>query len=172
MMNQIWIPLVLLFSLAPHSAVAQQKTSIVGTWNLISYEDIQDTKTKSKPVYPWGRHPSGMLIYDDTGHMAVQIQRMPVKRSFAKTETVLTNSDRIDMIASYTAYFGTYSVDWQRSTVTHHVTGNLFPFYIGTDQKKTFELNGDRFILKVSWVVNGVHWNGIRVFERMRPLDH
>lgn len=164
------ILLIILLALAPIFAAAQRPNSIVGTWNLISYEDTPD---KGKTQFPWGKQPSGVLIYDDTGHMAVQIQGTPIDRSVAKMPSKLSSADKVKLLGSYTAYFGTYSIDWERMTITHHVTGNLFPVFIGTDQEKGFELDGDRFTLKAAWTADGKRWNGVRVFERLKPLkDH
>lgn len=148
----------------PVIASAQRQDSLVGTWNLISYEDTPD---KGGIEFPWGKHPSGILIYDDTGHMAVQIQHTPVDRSTSKSESKLPPADKVKLLGAYTANFGTYFVDWERMTITHHVVGNLFPVYIGTDQEKGFELDGNRFVLKATWTAGGKHWSGVRIFERI-----
>lgn len=154
-----------LIVLAYSSAIAQQAGNIVGTWELLSYID---TPEKGAPVHPWGQKPSGLLIYDDTGHMAVQIQRTPIDKRTAKATASLKQAEKIDLLGGYTAYFGKYSVDWQKMTLTHHVEGNLFPVYIGTDQEKNFELTADRLTLKVSWVEDGKSWSGVRVFKKLR----
>ncbi len=146
-------------------SIAQQTGSIVGTWKLLSYIDTPENGT---PVHPWGRKPSGLLIYDDTGHMAVQIQRTPIDKRVIKASASLKQADKIDLLGGYTAYFGKYSIDWQRMIVTHHVEGNLFPVYIGTNQEKNFEVAGDRLTLKVSWTEGGNHWAGVRLFSRIR----
>ena len=39
-------------------------------------------------------------------------------------------------------YFGTYSVDYDKSIITHHVEGGSLPYYIGTDQERPFSLKG------------------------------
>lgn len=154
-----------LIVLAYSSAIAQQAGNIVGTWELLSYID---TPEKGAPVHPWGQKPSGLLIYDDTGHMAVQIQRTPIDKRTAKATASLKQAEKIDLLGGYTAYFGKYSVDWQKMTLTHHVEGNLFPVYIGTDQEKYFELSGDQLKLKTSWIEGGKHWSGVRIFNRLR----
>lgn len=168
MKSSIFIFLVILLTLTPLAAEAQVHDSLVGTWNLVSYEDTPD---KGHAEFPWGKQPSGILIYDDTGHMAVQLQRTPVDASIAKKDpSKLTNADKLKLLGAYSAYFGTYSVDWVRMTIVHHVTGNLFTIYIGTDQEKGFQLDGDRFTLKTSWDADGKHWSGIRIFERIKAV--
>ncbi len=165
---KILIILFLLLALTPAIVPAQMRNPLVGTWNLIAYED---TPEKGRTEFPWGKHPSGVLIYDDTGHMAVQIQRTPGDRSIAKSESKLTSADKLKLLGAYTAYFGTYSVVWEQMTITHHITGNLFPVYIGSDQVKGFALDGDRLTLNAKWTVNGKRWSGTRIFERMKPMN-
>ena len=148
---------------------AAQKTlrierSVVGTWKLITYKDTSDAGTES---YPWGKEPAGMLIYDNAGHMAVQIQRTPVVKLSSGGESALKRADKEKLIDTYTAYFGRYVVDWQKMTITHYVEGNLFPFYNGTAQLKTFELTDDRLTLKVTWAEDGKKMSGVRIFKRI-----
>ena len=40
----------------------------------------------------------------------------------------------------YVAYYGTYEVDEEASSVTHHVQGSLFPNWVGNDQLRLFSL--------------------------------
>ena len=146
--------------------VSAQSTerSVVGSWKLLSYVDTSPNGTKR---FPWGTAPSGLLMYDRSGNMAVQVQRTPVIKLKAKYEQDLRTKDSAALSGAYTAYFGKYVVDWDKMTITHHVEGNLFPFYIGTDQVKQFEMNRDTLTLKVSWTEHGKTWSGIRVFSRL-----
>ena len=47
----------------------------------------------------------------------------------------------------YYAYFGTYEVNEQESTVTHKVQASLWPREVGADLERHAELSGDRLIL-------------------------
>ena len=47
------------------------------------------------------------------------------------------------------AYFGTYTVDAGKGTVTHHVEGSLRPDYTGTDQVRPFRIDRDRLIIEI-----------------------
>ena len=44
-------------------------------------------------------------------------------------------------------YFGTYSIDLEKSIVTHHVKGGSLPWYIDTDQPRPFIIKGDTVII-------------------------
>jgi hypothetical protein len=46
-------------------------------------------------------------------------------------------------VVSTSAYFGTYTVDYERSTWITHVLGTNIPAYLNADQPRTFKLKGD-----------------------------
>lgn len=164
-MRSAILSLFLLFSCGLATEMSgQNQDSVVGTWQLVSYED----RRGEEPItFPWGKHPVGVLIYDDTGHMAVQIQRTPIDKDLLKPEGNLSRDDKLRLLTAYTAYFGTYSLDTAKHTITHHVEGNLFPIYIGSDQIKRYKLNNDQLILGAEWTVDGKLWTGTRVFTRL-----
>jgi hypothetical protein len=64
-------------SFATFVAGAQDKkpaAAIVGTWTVVTYED----RTEGQPVkYPFGEKPRGLLVYDATGRMSIQLMKMP-----------------------------------------------------------------------------------------------
>ena len=45
------------------------------------------------------------------------------------------------------SYFGTYTVDWEKSIVTHYVKGGSLLWYIDTDQPRSFILRSDTLII-------------------------
>jgi len=56
------------------SGVKPALPALVGTWKIVSYEDRDAADVV---VYPYGETPAGLLIYDATGHMAVQLMKTP-----------------------------------------------------------------------------------------------
>jgi hypothetical protein len=132
---------VLVLGSAPGSARGQApaKSDIVqrfiGTWRLVSIE--ADPRR--------GPHPIGVISYDATGHMAVQIMPDAQRPKFAGT--VPTPEEAKAALIGYTAYFGTYSIDEAAGTVTHHREGNIDPGGLG-DFKRRYQFDGDdRLIL-------------------------
>jgi hypothetical protein len=129
-------------SLAAFAASAQNKNApatLVGTWKLIAYED---RTAQGPPVYPYGEKPRGLLMYDVTGHMSLQIMKVPHPQIASGDEEKVTPAEKIALFDAYVAYFGTYSVDMNRSVVIHPVEGDLFDVFIGTDQERPFTLEG------------------------------
>lgn len=122
------------------------KERLGGTWRLVSIEN------RESPDAPWqkrfGDQPRGYIMYDATGHMAVQIEKTPVPSKFgADDDWKPTPDEALGVYLGYLAYFGTYTVDETSSVVTHHVEGSLRPSYAGTDQLRPATFEGDRLIL-------------------------
>jgi hypothetical protein len=58
-----------------------------------------------------------------------------------------TAEDLRRLIAGYTAYYGTYDVDADASTVTHHVEASLNPNGVGRDLKRRYSFENNRLVL-------------------------
>jgi len=131
-------------STAAFAAGLAQK--LVGTWRVVRFID---TDPKGKVTYPFGEEPRGYIAYDATGHLSVQIMRMPAQSPFAAGDDDKgTDAEVRAAYDGYAAYFGTYRVDEVNSIVTHVVEGSLKPSYIGTDQPRPFKLDGDVLIIQ------------------------
>jgi hypothetical protein len=122
-----------------------KSNKLVGTWKLIEYADL-DTAT-GKWTYPYGKNPHGYFTYTSTNIVNLNISRdKPVKvtEDSAKTFPI----SYYDFIENYSfGYFGTYSIDWEKSIVTHHVKGGSVIWYTDTDQPRPFILKGDSLII-------------------------
>ena len=90
----------------------------IGTWRLIAIEGDTGTTAADR-----GPHPTGLIYYDATGHMAAQIQ--PDRPRPAWSGRLPTPEQALDAIRGYTAYFGTYTIDEKARTVTHHRDGAI-----------------------------------------------
>src|SRR5215475_15183230 len=116
--------------LLPLSASAQKDTiaqKFVGAWKLVSVEG-------EDPVFPLGYdHPSGMIIYDASGWMSGQITVKGDRKAFASGLRSGTVDEKAAAFDSYFAYYGTYTVDPERKTVTHHVENHSWPGRHGVD---------------------------------------
>lgn len=128
---------------APPPTFAQQ---VQGTWRLVSYE------RREKGADAWtrrfGDNPKGYIMYDGTGHMMVEFEKMPPPPKFTSSDDWEPTADEARAAyLGYIAYFGTYTVDEAGHAVTHHVEGSLNPSYFGTDQLRPARLEGDRLTL-------------------------
>lgn len=119
----------------------------IGSWRLLSVEERQPD---GATTYPYGQNPVGMLVYDASRHMAVQIMRndRPALSSRSWQET--TPEEIKAAIEGFTAFFGTYEVNERERIIIHHVEGHLFPTGVGKKLKRFFEFAGNRLILRPS----------------------
>ena len=115
---------------------------LVGTWRLVSAEDIDPKTGKWKP-YTFGNPPSGYFIYDATGHASIQIMTTPPVKVASKDGP--TPAEALKIFNGYIAYYGTYTVDPKNITVK--VEGAWDPSQVGSSQARLYELKGDSLII-------------------------
>ena len=94
---------------------AELRKPFVGTWRLISFEGGGNAANR-------GPKPTGIIMYDAQGNMAVQIQPDRPRPRYTGTPTP---EQALERMRGYTAYFGTYTIDEKAATVTHHREGML-----------------------------------------------
>ena len=135
------------------SVVAQAPRSVndaarlVGVWRLVSFERHLPNGTVE---YPAGKDAVGRLTYDAGKRMSAQImQRGRPVGAFEgpRLSASATAEDLRRLIAGYTAYYGTYDVDADTSTVTHHVEASLNPNGVGRDLKRRYSFEGNHLVL-------------------------
>ena len=162
--------LVVAILVASVSEVAQPKTGetakeLIGSWRLLSYEDRDASGTI---VYPYGKSPAGLLVYDSTGHMAVQIMKNPPPDVSSDDWDKFTVAEKVALYEGYVAYFGRFEVDDTRHVVIHLPEADLSRLYIGRREERHFELASNRLILSETWTQSGKRWSGIRTFQRLK----
>jgi len=119
---------------------------LVGTWRLV--EDWDRERPDSPKEYPFGEHPLGYIVYDATGHVFVQFTRDPPLPRMESAALDHADAAQLhDTVAHHVAYFGTYTVDWQRNVVVHHVEADSRREYTGTEQERPFKLTGDELLI-------------------------
>lgn len=138
--------LLVSFACLTQAASAQTKPDLVGTWRLVEYWD-RATDDQAK-TYPYGEHPMGAIIYDRGGNVWVLIAKNPQPERLPKDGLKNLTADQLrTMLQEFVAYFGTYTVDAEKSIVTHHVAADVRRDYTGTDQPRPFKINGDELII-------------------------
>jgi hypothetical protein len=137
----------------------------VGTWKLISSEFKSSDGQVTNPL---GNDAIGILMYDASQHMSVQIMRRD-RPIFASDDQLNgTPSEMKSAFKGFTAYFGSYDVNEKEAIVTHHVEGSLFPNWIGKDQVRFFEFSDNRLILSTPQIpMGGQQITGQLVWEKV-----
>lgn len=97
----------------------QDTKRFVGSWRLV--ETTRDGKIRPER----GAHPTGIIMYHESGWMSAQIQ--PDRPPLILAGASPTPEEALAALDGYTAYFGTYTVDEVRKVVTHMRTASVTP---------------------------------------------
>lgn len=138
---------------SPNVAESQSGPSLLGTWRLVSYE-ARDPEGRVQ--YPLGENVSGLLVYDGGGNMSAHVMRNDRPLFAAKDPARGTDAELRAAFEDYGSYFGTYTIDQARQTVTHQVRGAWYPNWIGHDQVRHFKFDGRRLLLSTPPLI----WDG------------
>jgi hypothetical protein len=77
--------------------------------------------------------------------------------------------DTAQTILGYDAYFGTFKIDEQAGTVTHHLEAALWPGDVGKDIDRHFTLSGDQLTITFNTTTReGVKVTRTLIWERMK----
>jgi hypothetical protein len=125
-------------SARPESETARR---FFGAWRYLgSVIDGQPRADRANPV--------GIIIYDPSGHMAVQIMPGRENRPAVPDSTFI-------------CYFGRGSIDENARTVTHHREGDLRADG-EIDAVREYEFTGDRLILRPVGKDQAITWERIK----------
>jgi catechol 1,2-dioxygenase len=119
----------------------------VGTWKLHSYEV---PRPNGEILYPHGDAPVGLLIYERSGYMSVQIM---TKSRDEKSASIIKSKQIYK--SDYLAYFGRYEVDMDKRVIIHHVEASTDARRVGRDLMRPFILSDDRLTLAPVFVEDG-----------------
>lgn len=122
-----------------------KQPSIVGTWKLIEFTDL-DSATNTWN-FRYGKQPRGYFTYTKSGVVSINISTdSPLKISAQEGKKYSVNLNDYIQTNSF-GYFGTYMVEAEKSRVIHHVKGGTIPWYVDTDQPRPFILKNDTLII-------------------------
>lgn len=145
------------------------RRQLAGAWHLVS---IETTRPSGEVIFPfYGRHPEGLLIYDASGWMSVQIVSGPkpsVPRSSSREEFLRAPAaEKNAAIDGYYAYFGIWTVDESGSSVTHHIRQSLYPGERDQNGVRQLTLVGNRLTLTAEAHKMGEDHQRVLVWERL-----
>ena len=114
-----------------HADSKDAASQFVGSWSLVSFTDVDEN---GKTIHRYGESAFGRITYGTNGKMMVVLMRR--------------GREKIDD-RDFFAYTGSYDVDADASTVTHHIEACNAPDWVGTDRIRKFEmLDGNRIALR------------------------
>jgi Lipocalin-like domain len=129
-------------SIPAHPQQNDVANKLLGAWRLVSVEGISPVR-----LIPYD-HPTGLIIYDRSGWMSVQIAIKGDRKPFAKGLGSGTTEEKADAFDSYFSYYGPYTIDPKAQTITHHLKGYSYPTNAEINNVRWYEFQGnDRLIL-------------------------
>jgi hypothetical protein len=153
---------------APKAPKGQVARLIVGTWRMAGVE-TRMVDGSGPTTFPRGAKPTGYIIYDREGRMYVQIMNSDEVRPPRKGDGPMNEKEQAQAYATYTAYFGRYTINEEDQSVTHHVEGSVNPRNIGNGMHRFVEVSQDRLSLNTFTKGNdGKERVTLRMWERVR----
>jgi tetratricopeptide (TPR) repeat protein len=134
----------------PGRAAHAIRQDLIGAWRLISIQVIGPNGTADDPFY--NADPTGILIYDASGWMSVQIAGQPRPAMDAAASRPARADKPEDarlkaaVLDTYYAYSGTWHYDEAASTVTHHIESSLISGESGKSYTQAVALDGGNMI--------------------------
>jgi|SRR5215469_2353503 len=116
---------------------------LVGAWRLVSVEGTDATFH-----FAYDR-PTGMIIYDRSGWMAVQIDVKGNRKPFVNGTAAGTDKEKVAAFDNYVAYYGTYTLDVKAQTITHRLEDAIQPNRRGVNNVRWFEFQDDDHLLLI-----------------------
>jgi len=119
---------------------------LAGAWRLVSFHDVgEQGRTGEGPLGP---DPRGLLIYTEDGHVSVSMMRTG---------------------AGPAPGFMGYAGRWHRrgNRVVHRIEVTPRQDWIGTEQTREAELDGDRLVLHAETTVDGQRRRRVLTWRRI-----
>jgi Lipocalin-like domain len=126
---------------------------LVGAWQLVSIQLTGPKGPMNDPFY--NADPTGVLIYDASGWMSVQIASQPRPSMSAAASrsggpySPATAELAAKVLDTYYAYTGTWEFDAVSSIVTHHIKTSLIPGENGVSYSQAVTLDGGKLTFTV-----------------------
>lgn len=166
--QRLVVAAVLLCVAFPMHAEPTARERLVGAWRVVSVETIR--QATGEIIYPWlGRMPTGLIVYLPNGYMAVQLMRDPPAKFKSETYEDATLEELKDAFLAYYAYYGRYTIDEEKSMVTHHIESSQYPEEHGINYRRFFSFSGETLTLVTAPFIEGGEERVNRlVWERMK----
>ena len=146
---------------------ANLKEQIVGTWAAVSQYVDQD----GRKIEPFGSNPKGMVVYDNSGHFILALQRASLPKFASSNRMTGTAEENRAIVQGSIAYFGSYAVDEKEGKINIHYDGSTYPNWDGEDQIRLIAISGDE--LKITSPMSAVGGGVVHlVLRRVRYSGH
>ncbi|MCP5371518.1 MAG: lipocalin-like domain-containing protein [Hyphomicrobiales bacterium] len=119
------------------------REDLIGTWELVEWTiTYSDGRA---PTLPYGEAPMGLITYGADGYMGAAIARAGRSALSHLNTRLAPKPEKAAAFDGYFHYAGTWRLEGD--SVVHAVTLSLNPAFVGTDQVRRVELDGDGLTL-------------------------
>ncbi len=129
----------LLFT-TPGTTDAQSTSPFVGDWAPVSITNIQPG---GKKVRAFGQHPMGMVVFTSNGLFTWAEVDPALPPIAANNRNGGTANENKAIVQRSLFYFGSYTVDAAKKTITLHIDGSSYMNWKGVEQVRKYTLVGD-----------------------------
>ncbi len=137
--------------------------ALVGTWRLVSFH----LKTlDGQLTYPFGPDAVGYYLFSESGHMSMAI--MPAQRRKIAAGDIMDGSteEKVAAAETYIGNSGKYEIQGDKLVV--HPEVSFSPNWVGVDQVRLWELEGNRLTLSSPpLLIRGAQQTAHLVWERV-----
>ncbi|MEI9914705.1 MAG: lipocalin-like domain-containing protein [Methylovirgula sp.] len=121
-------------------SLAGDRSALLGTWNLISYE--VEVRATGQKIPVMGEHPTGYVAFLPEGRVFFIFTgeaRKPAK----------TDKERAELLDTLIAYSGTYDIQGDKWITSVQVAWN--PEWVGTKQVRSFKVDHGKLQVLTPW---------------------
>ena len=124
----------------PPPVGCEMEAALVGAWSLTAF-DVVKTNDAAVVAQPFGPSPVGQLVYTDNNRMNGMMMKSEADgRSLSEPKG---EGELAAAFLSVISYCGSWTVDAESETVTHHVSAATYPNWVNTSQARGCKLDGD-----------------------------
>jgi hypothetical protein len=114
---------------------------MTGTWDVV---EAKFETTDGNIIEPWGPSPIGMGIFTDEGYFSAQFMRSG-RAKFAGEFPI--PEEKQQTYDDYLAFYGRYSVDEEKGTVSIFIEGSTNANWIGEEQVRYCEIKDNNHVI-------------------------
>lgn len=133
--------------------------SVVGVWELVEYHDWEPDGGENLTIGP---EAEGVFIYSPDGNLSLHIMTGN-DRPAINSET--SDAELGQIYRLYIGYYGSYSVDYDAMTITHHIEGSKSPNRIGRSAVRPIRFEEGDLILDFG------SEDGWRFYRKLRRVE-
>jgi hypothetical protein len=133
-------------------AINSLQKQLIGTWTLISVANIYPDSSR---VYPYGKDPQGLLMFDEKGNYAIQILKAERPKIESGDKNKCTPEESAALVQGSNSHFGKYEVNEKKRTITFIIEHAFYPNWEGTEQERVYTYTGNEIKYVVTHTTQG-----------------